>query len=242
MLHGFKASSTMNVTEPLDLNGHINTNLMFKPKGSTCMYNFALEPVLFEKLHDIMLSHSVFRVTIFFQFTSTETALKFFLQYRHDFKDNLNYHKSYDVRQHVLTYSALLKLCTDELTDCKSKLPSWLLMLITFSLPYIKPAQKCTKRGIIHSLFNFLFGNQNKLADINSIKNNMAILEENQDIISIQIQKTFNLVNPTYAETNSNRPLLRSLQKDILQVNNTVHHLSKELKVLFQNRIFFLSG
>ena len=46
-----------------------------------------------------------------------------------DFKDNLVTlysklvndndidQKSYDVRQHVLTYSALLKLYTDELTD-----------------------------------------------------------------------------------------------------------------------------
>ena len=69
----------------------------------------------------------------------------------------------------------------------------------------------------------------------------MAILEENQDAISNQIQKAFNFVNLTYAETNTNRFLLRSLQKDILQVNNTVHHLSNELKVLFHNRNFFIT-
>ena len=68
----------------------------------------------------------------------------------------------------------------------------------------------------------------------------MAILEENQDILSNQMQKTFNFVNLTYAETNTNRLLLRSLQKDILQVNNTVHHLSKEPKVLFHDRNFFI--
>ena len=55
MVHGFKASSTMSITELLDLNGHINTNLMFKPKGPMCMNNSALEPVLFEKLHNIKL-------------------------------------------------------------------------------------------------------------------------------------------------------------------------------------------
>ena len=46
---------------------------------------------------------------------------------------------------------------------------------------------KYTKRGIIHSLFNFLFGDLISSADIESIKNNMAILEENQDVLSNQM-------------------------------------------------------
>ena len=36
---------------------------------------------------------------------------------------------------------------------------------------------KCAKRGIINSLLNFLFGNPNSSAQINTIKNNMATLE-----------------------------------------------------------------
>ena len=32
------------------------------------------------------------------------------------------YHKSYDAQQCVFRYSALLKLYTDELTDCKSQI------------------------------------------------------------------------------------------------------------------------
>ena len=39
---------------------------------------------------------------------------------------------------------------------------------------------------------------------------------------------------------NTNWLLLRSLQKDILQVNNTVDYLSKELKVLFHDRNIFI--
>ena len=54
----------------------------------------------------------------------------------YDFEDNLTIlystlvtnndldHKFYDIRQCVLTYSALLKLCTDELTDSKSQITS----------------------------------------------------------------------------------------------------------------------
>ena len=69
----------------------------------------------------------------------------------------------------------------------------------------------------------------------------MAILEENQDVLSNQTQMTFNFVNLTYAKTNTDRLLLRSVQKDILKVNNTIHQLSKELKTLFHNRNFFIT-
>ena len=54
---------------------------------------------------------------------------------------------------------------------------------------------KCSKRGIIHSLFNFSFGNSNSAKEINTMKNNITILKENQDTLSSQIQKTFNFIN-----------------------------------------------
>ena len=65
--------------------------------------------------------------------------------------------------------------------------------------------------------FNFFFGNPDSSANVEAIKINIAILEENQDVLSNQIQKTFNFVNLTFSETSTNRLLLRSLQKDILQ-------------------------
>ena len=50
MVHGFKASRTKNVNELLDLNGHINTNRMFKPEGPIHENNSSLEPVLFQEV------------------------------------------------------------------------------------------------------------------------------------------------------------------------------------------------
>ena len=111
--------------------------------------------------------------------------------------------------------------------DCRSQIIQLTTQINHIFATVDQTSPKHAKRGLIHSLFNFLFCNPNSSAELNSIKNNMAILEENQDILSDQIQKTFNSVNLTYAGTNTNRLLLRSLQKDILQVNNTVHLLSK---------------
>ena len=52
MVQGSKASSTMDITELLDLNGHINMNLMFKPEGPTPKRDSALEPVLLQYMND----------------------------------------------------------------------------------------------------------------------------------------------------------------------------------------------
>ena len=72
------------------------------------MNYLSLEPVLFEKLHNIKLSCSVFRVTTLFQFDSTKSTLNTLLEYTQDLDENLktlysklvmntNYdHKSYD--------------------------------------------------------------------------------------------------------------------------------------------------
>ena len=149
--------------------------------------------------------------------------------------------KSHDVRQHILSYSALLELCSDKFLDCKSQIMELTSQVDNIFANLDQSDPKCTKRGIIHSLFNFLFENSNSAKEINAIKNNMAILKENQDILSSQIQKTFNFINLTYAETDTNRLLLRSLQKDILQINSTVHCLSKKLKVHLVIEISLLS-
>ena len=54
------------------------------------------------------------------------------------------------------------------------------------------------------------------------------------------MQKTFNFINLTYMETDTNRLFFQSLQKDIIQINSTVHHLSKELKALVHDRNYFI--
>ena len=199
---------------------------MSKPKNPSHLNYSALEPVLFEKLHNIKLSHSVFRVTTFLQFESTKAVLEILLQYAHDFEENLKIlysklvtnnsfdHISYDARQHVLTYLTLLKLCTDELTDCKSQITQLITQINNSFATLDQTGLKYAKRGIIHSLFNFLFGNPNSSAEVNAIKNQMVVLKENQDSRSGQIQKTFISVNLTCVEADTNWLHLKSLWKD----------------------------
>ena len=48
----------------------------------------SMEPVLFQKLHNIAITLS-FRLTTFFQFDSTKSSLNILLQYAHDLDKNL---------------------------------------------------------------------------------------------------------------------------------------------------------
>ena len=71
----------------------------------------SMEPVLFEKLHNIKLSCSIFRVTTFYQFYSTKNALNTLFAYAQELdanlktlyselvKNNNHDHKSYDENQ-----------------------------------------------------------------------------------------------------------------------------------------------
>ena len=133
-----------------------------------------------------------------------------------------------------LNILALLKLFSHELADCKFQITQLTSQMDNIFATLDQTDPKHSKRGIIHSLF----GDANSAEEINAIKNSMAILEENQDILSSQIQKTCSSVNLTCTETDSNWLLLKSLQKDILQINSTGHCLSKELKALFHDRNF----
>ena len=67
----------------------LTLTLCLNPKIPTHENNSLLEPVLFEKLYNIKLSHSVLRVTTYSQFVSTKTALQILLQYVCDFENNL---------------------------------------------------------------------------------------------------------------------------------------------------------
>ena len=85
----------------------------------------SMEPVKFEKLDNIKLSHSIFRITTFFQFDPSKNALNTSLEYTQDLdanlktlylelvRNNIYDHKSYDANQRNLSYSPLLASCSE---------------------------------------------------------------------------------------------------------------------------------
>ena len=188
-----------------------------------------MEPVLFQKLCNIKLSRLVFRVATFFQFDSTKSSFNTLLEYVQDLDDNIktlyaklvtnNYdQKTYDANQQNLSYASLLTSCSDEICNCKCQITDLCTQLHDIFNTLNQSKHNCTKHGIIHSLFNFLFSTTGNAEEITAIKNSMEILKGNQDILSNQVKQTFNFVNLTYVETDTNRLLLKSLKKDIVHI------------------------
>ena len=133
-----------------------------------------------------------FRVTTFVQFYSIKAVLNILLHCVHNFNENLKTlysklvtnndfeHKSYDARQHVLSYSGLLKLCSDKLLNCKFQIMHLTSQVDNIFATLDQPNLKCTKRGLIPSLFNFLFRISNCAEEIHAIQNNMAIFKKSR--------------------------------------------------------------
>ena len=131
LVQGFKSSCNMNLSNILNVNDHISMKSIPTPENKSYINYSAMEPVLFERLHDIKLLHSVFRVT-FFLFISAKVALHILLQCTHNRNENLKTlystlvinnvfdSRSHDERQCIFSYSALLNSSFEELVDCKA--------------------------------------------------------------------------------------------------------------------------
>ena len=96
---------------------------------------------------------------------------------------NNNYdHKSYDARHQILFYSASLTLYSDEISDCKLQIAELNSQVNNIFSTLAQSKHNHAKRGIIHSLFNFLFGTSSSVDERTAIKTNMEILKGNPDI------------------------------------------------------------
>ena len=195
-MQGFKSSSNMNLSNILNVNDHISINSIPIKAKINCSYILSInsipikakincslmEPAIFEKLHYIKLLHSVFRVTTFFQFDSNKVALSILLQYMHNFNENLKMlfsklvinnlfkSRSHNERQCILSFSALHNSNFEEHADSKVQIMQLTSQVDNIFSTLDQPNPKCTQKGIIHSLFNFLFGNSNSAKEIKAIK------------------------------------------------------------------------
>ena len=77
-----------------------------------------------------------------------------------------------------MSYWALLNSSFEELEDCKVHIIQLTKQVDNIFATLDQSNPKCTKRGITHSLFNFLFGNANSSKEIKAIKSNIVKLQK----------------------------------------------------------------
>ena len=141
-----------NISNNIHINGHITNKL----SPAFHMNYSSMELVLFEKLHNIKSSRSVFRVTTFFQFDSTKSSLNNLLEYGQDSDDNIktlyaklvtnNYdQKTYDANKQNLSYASILTSCSNEFWNCKCQITDLCTQLYDIFNTLNQSKHNCTK-------------------------------------------------------------------------------------------------
>ena len=91
-----------------------------------------------------------------------------------------------------------------------------------------------TKRSVVGSIFKWLFGGGDNSAETTKqLKNNIAILKQNQNLQQDQIKQLLKMNQLTALETSRNRKLLKDLTKDMIQINFTVAQLEYQSQQLY---------
>ena len=98
--------------------------------------------------------------------------------------------------------------------------------------PPVNKSQR-TKRSVVGSIFKWLFGGGDNGAGVTQqLKNNIAILKQNQNLQQDQIKQLLKMNQLTAVETSRNQKLLKDLTKDMIQINFTVAQLEYQSQQL----------
>ena len=98
------------------------------------------------------------------------------------------------------------------------------------------------KRGLIHKVFDFLFGSSGgDAATIEQIKKNLAILEDNQAVMSDELMRQLEIINGNNIQISKNRDLLNELSRELTQLDVSIEYLSDHMKQLKFSNNFLLA-
>ena len=245
----------------LDLNKHltgtectISSDVISRVKNNT---NYT---VLFEKLNQIVLSKSSYKITSFIDFSPYAKMFVELKLYIQQLKTNLNeqvgkagryppYHKVNGHIQNDTDRKRQLEI-KKMLQDAMIKVNYLQVTLAKIESTYNKivnpdrienlnnvPIEDKgirTKRSVVGSIFKWLFGRGDDGGETTKqLKNNIAILKQNQNLQQDQIKQLLKMNQLTAVETLKNRKLLKDLNKDMIQINFTVAQLEYQSQQLY---------
>ena len=247
-------------TRYLDLNSHLTgTKRVISPDMISQIKNNTKYTVLFEKLNQIVLSKSSYKITSFIDFSPYAEMFVELKTYIQKLKVNLNeqaekagqYLSYYKVNGHIqndidrkrqLEIEKMLQnviievnylqmtLAKIEFTYNKIVNPDSIENLNSIPL---EDKSTRVKRSVVGSIFKWLFGGGDNGAETTKqLKNNIAILKQNQNLQQDQIKQLLKMNQLTAVETSRNRKLLKDLTKDMIQINFMVAQLEYQSQQL----------
>ena len=100
-----------------------------------------------------------------------------------------------------------------------------------------------SKRSIIHSIFHFLFrsGDSGNSETIQQIKNNLDILEQNQQNLGDELMQQLEMIDKSNKQIGQNRAVINALSRELIQLSNTLNSVSDAVKELEFSKNFILA-
>ena len=245
----------------LDLNRHlIGTECTISSDVISRIKNNTNYMVLFEKLNQIVMSKSSYKITSFIDFSPYAKMFVELKLYIQQLKTNLNeqvgkagmylpYHKVNGCIQNDIDRKRQLEI-KKMLQDAIIEVNYLQVTLVKIESTYnkivnpdrieslnnvpIEDKGTRTKRSVVGSIFKWLFGGGNDGAETTKqLKNNITILKQNQNLQQDQIKQLLKMNQLTAVETLKNRKLLKDLTKDMIQINFTVAQLESQSQQLY---------
>lgn len=98
------------------------------------------------------------------------------------------------------------------------------------------------KRGLIHKVFNFLFGSGGSDQEtINQIKKNLEILEDNQNMLGDELMRQLEMISDNNLQISKNRDVLNTLNRELLQMNRSLSTIALDVQALEFSKNFILA-
>ena len=104
-----------------------------------------------------------------------------------------------------------------------------------------KHSKRRSKRSVIHTIFNFLFGSEDNSETIQQIKSNLDILEQNEENLGDELMRQLELIDKSNIQITQNRAVINTLNRELIQLNNSLNSVSEGLKELEFSKNFILA-
>ena len=247
-------------TRYLDLNRHLTgTECIISSEVISRIKNNTKYTVLFERLNQIVLSKSSYKITSFVDFSPYAdmfVELKAYIQklkinlnkqvgkagkYPPFYRENGRIQNDIDRKRQVeiekMLQDAIIEINYLQVTLAKiestyNKIVNPDKIENLNGIPSVNKNQR-TKRSVVGSIFKWLFsGGDNDAEVTQQLKNNIAILKQNQNLQQDQIKQLLKMNQLTAVETKRNLKLLKDLTKDMIQINFTVAQLEYQSQQL----------
>ena len=247
-------------TRYLDLNRHLTgTERIISSEVISRIRNNMKYTVLFERLNQMVLSKSSYKITSFIDFSPYADMFVKLKAYIQKLKINLNeqagkagrYPPYYRENGHIQNdidrkrQVEIEKMLQDAIIEINYLQVTLVKIESTYNkivnpdkienlndTPPVNKSQR-KKRSVVGSIFKWLFGGGDNGAEVTQqLKNNIVTLKQNQNLQQDQVKQLLKMNQLTAVETSRNRKLLKDLTKDMIQINFTVAQLEYQSQQL----------